>query len=1099
MADKLPDIQTIFNEALERNAGEERTRYLDEACRGVPRIRERVEALLAAYSGGEGFLGGSMPGNAPTIAPTPPVEQPGTYIGPYKLHDEIGEGGMGSVYMAVQKEPIRRKVALKVIKPGMDSKQVISRFEAERQALAMMDHPNIARVIDGGTTESGRPYFVMELVKGIPITDYCDRYRLTTNERLEVFGDICSAVQHAHQKGIIHRDLKPSNILVTQLDGNAIPKVIDFGIAKATADRITEDSWVTAHAQMVGTPMYMSPEQTDVSAADVDTRSDVYSLGVLLYELLTGTTPFDRERMSSVSFDEFRHIIQEEDPPRPSTRLSTLDAALETVADNRHTDPRTLSHEVRGELDWIVMKALEKDRTRRYESASDFASDVRRYLNDEAVVACPPSKLYRFRKFARRNKTVLLTSTLVIMILLGATVVSVWQAVRANKSKDVADHQRKLADDRFIEEQRARTEAQEANLRAEDRTDLALQVVTAMYEDINWLADTPRSEEVREAYVERALQLFEGLEQEKGVNAETQYHLGRLTGQLAVLYRGWGKLEEAMEYANESVKLLEANIDGIRPELDTRFQLARGYGRLAYIEHQRRNLAAATNWLHREVAIYEDLLKTSPGNQEVRRALADAHEVEGDIAAAEGNREKSMQIREDICRMRERLVSDEPENAELHRALAAANHNLAREFEIRGDGVSSADAYQSAIDAQTKALELDPYSKGSRVFLGRHYSQLSHVTYQLLGNTTEAVRLGREAVEIFGDLVDEYPRDTVQRRSLASAYNVLANAFMRAGDLESAREAYEHSLDVLTRLVSEFPNDGTAKLSLALSRVNLGRWLREHTHLEDALRTFTQAIEVLRILTAEEQPQESYYLAVALSGLAATLENMDRMDESLEAYSESRDILRTLVEQYDKNATYRSELGGVLHNIAISHVVRGQCDQAIITLEEAIQHQEAAHRLQPSNQSIRRYLHHHYVLLSEQCANVPSPDVRNPLRAIALARKAIELDPKSAVAWQSLGIAQYRYGEWREAVESLARSNDLASGGDGWQWFFLAMCHHELEDSQQARTWYERAIRWMVKKRPDDTRLRCIANEASKKLGIPLEPNEKKTETGTQP
>ena len=277
-----------------------------------------------------------------TTSSQPTTEKPGTMIGSYKLIEEIGEGGMGNVFMALQKEPVRRKVALKVIKPGMDSKQVVSRFEAERQALAMMDHPSIARVFDGGSTESGRPYFVMELVRGIPITEYCDRHQLTSNQRLELFANVCQAVRHAHQKGVIHRDLKPSNILVTHRDGQAVPKVIDFGIAKATSGQLTEETMVTNFAQMIGTPLYMSPEQVELNSQDVDTRSDIYSLGVLLYELLTGTTPFDREKFSEVSYDELRRIIREEEPPKPSTRLSTLDAALDTVAEKRHTDLRTL-------------------------------------------------------------------------------------------------------------------------------------------------------------------------------------------------------------------------------------------------------------------------------------------------------------------------------------------------------------------------------------------------------------------------------------------------------------------------------------------------------------------------------------------------------------------------------------------------------------------------------------------------------------------------------------------------------------------------------------------------------------------------------------
>jgi serine/threonine protein kinase/Flp pilus assembly protein TadD len=408
----------LFHQALE-HPPDRRGAFLDAACGGDAALRMRVETLLRATENPGSFLQSpAAAAYSPTIAERPVTESPGTVIGAYKLLEQIGEGGFGVVFMAEQTAPVKRKVALKVIKPGMDTRQVIARFEAERQALAMMDHPNIAKVLDAGATETGRPYFVMELVRGVPITDYCDRHQLTPKLRLDLFVTVCQAVQHAHQKGIIHRDIKPSNVLVTLHDDKPVVKVIDFGIAKATSGQLTEKTLFTGFAQLVGTPLYMSPEQASMAGLDIDTRSDIYSLGVLLYELLTGTTPFDKARLQEAAFDEVRRIIREEEPQKPSTRLSSLGDTLPSVSAQRKMEPRKLSQLVRGDLDWIVMKALEKDRARRYETANGFAQDVQRYLADEAVQACPPSVGYRFRKFARRNKRMLVTATLLGAMLL---------------------------------------------------------------------------------------------------------------------------------------------------------------------------------------------------------------------------------------------------------------------------------------------------------------------------------------------------------------------------------------------------------------------------------------------------------------------------------------------------------------------------------------------------------------------------------------------------------------------------------------------------------------------------------------------------------
>ncbi len=517
----------LFNTALDLS-GEDRAAYLDEACMGDPRLRRKVEALLGAHSAADGYFQSAGGAGAAGLRKAMTTEDdfsagfPGSRIGRYKLLEKIGEGGCGVVYMAEQEEPVRRMVALKVIKPGMDTKSVIARFEAERQALALMDHPNIAKIFDAGTTEQesggrgqeaaagsqtsdlrhptsvlrplpsdpGRPYFVMELVRGIRITEYCQDHGLNTRDRLDLFIAVCSAVQHAHQKGIIHRDLKPSNILVSrgvdfqstsaapgglEVDATAGAaehphvKVIDFGIAKATGQTLTDKTLFTQFAQFVGTPAYMSPEQATMSGADIDTRSDIYSLGVLLYELLTGTTPFDAQELLKSGFDEMRRIIRETEPPKPSTRLTqslrSVIAAGTVISQPqaesrepgdgvRKSDIRYPISEIESDLDWIVMKALEKDRTRRYETANGLAADIQRHLTNEPVTARPASKAYRFQKAFRRNKPAFTAAAAVALALIAGAVVSTWQAIEARRARN-AEKEQRLAETR----QRVRADA----------------------------------------------------------------------------------------------------------------------------------------------------------------------------------------------------------------------------------------------------------------------------------------------------------------------------------------------------------------------------------------------------------------------------------------------------------------------------------------------------------------------------------------------------------------------------------------------------------------------------------------------------------------
>jgi serine/threonine protein kinase len=551
------------------------------------------------------------------------IEKPGTVIGPYKLLQQIGEGGMGVVFMAEQTEPIQRSVALKIIKPGMDTRQVIARFEAERQALAMMDHPNIAKVLDAGMTEPasgypGRPYFVMELVKGVPITEFCDEKKLSVRERMELLLPVCEAVQHAHQKGIIHRDIKPTNVLVAEYDSHAVPKVIDFGVAKATAQKLTERTMFTEFGQLVGTFEYMSPEQAKLNQLDIDTRSDIYSLGVLLYELLTGSTPFERNRIREATFDEVLRIIREEEPPTASTRLCSS-KSLASIAANRRTEPAKLSKELRGDLDWIVAKALEKDRNRRYETANGLALDVERYLDDQPVEARPPTRSYRFKKLVRRHKAAMIAGTAVVTALLAAIVILLF------------------TNSRIRQEVRARNQALEAkNVALEDK-DAALstarEAVDRMLTQVasEQFSNMPLSHSLRIALLEDAMAFYERLAGQMGSDASLRHEIANVLHANAGLLREVGRYDHAVSALRQARDLLQtlARTDPNPPtlleelanvEIDLAFTLHRGDEAGLLIDRE------AEAQYRRALKLYDQLERQWPGRCEPtvlgRRMLA---------------------------------------------------------------------------------------------------------------------------------------------------------------------------------------------------------------------------------------------------------------------------------------------------------------------------------------------------------------------------------------------------------------------------------------------------------------------------------------------
>jgi len=566
--------ETLFHEAMAKTNPQERAAFLEAACAGQPELRSAIEALLAASERPGSFLNKpAVARPADTVDHTPATEAPGSVIGPYKLLQQIGQGGFGVVYMAQQEMPVRRAVALKIIKAGMDTDQVIARFESERQALAMMDHPNIAKVLDAGATASGRPFFVMELVKGIQITEFCDKNHFSPETRLKLFIDVCHAIQHAHHKGIIHRDVKPSNVMVTLHDGVPVVKVIDFGVAKATAQKLTERTLFTAYGQMIGTPAYMSPEQAEMSGLDIDTRSDVYSLGVLLYELLTGTTPLEGERLREAGYAEMQRLIREEEPPRPSTRLSSLGDSATVLAGNRGLDVTRLVQLLADDLDWVVMKALDKNRNRRYATPGSFAEDIDRYLRREPILARPPSTAYKLKKLVERNRVAVLTASLVAAALLVGLSAATWQAVRATRAersaiteRDEKERARQAAETQRKEAETQRDRATSAEKVAREQAAIAQAVNDFVQKDLlsqtdvenqpgGAGVDAPRDADIKvRTVLDRAAKTIEGrFASQPRVEAAI-----RLT--LAKAYRALGHNKEAQLHAERSVALRTAHL-----------------------------------------------------------------------------------------------------------------------------------------------------------------------------------------------------------------------------------------------------------------------------------------------------------------------------------------------------------------------------------------------------------------------------------------------------------------------------------------------------------------------------------------------------------
>jgi len=879
------DIKEILDGALGKATAQERAAYLDAACGINTPLRSEVESLLEMQPQVGDFLEVSPLDASVTWDASPLSEGPGTVVGRYKLLEKIGEGGMAVVYMAEQAKPIHRKVALKIIKLGMDTKSVIARFEAERQALALMDHPNIAKVLDAGATETGRPYFVMELVAGVSITEYCDKNNLSTKDRLALFVQVCNAVQHAHQKGIIHRDIKPSNVMVTMHDGVPVPKVIDFGIAKATNQKLTEKTLFTRYAHLIGTPAYMSPEQAELSDLDIDTRSDIYSLGVLLYELLTGTTPFSDEELRKAGYIEMQRVIREQEPAKPSTKLSTLGDTLTDIAKHRGCTPDLLRKAVCGDLDWIVMKTLEKDRVQRYETANGLAEDVRRHLGDEPVAAHPPSTLHRMNKFVRRHRGLVAAAATVIVVLSAGIVASTVFALRAEReakiSKAVSAF---LNEDLLAAVDPEKAKAPEVTVRY--ILDAASENLEGKFKG-SPLAEATVRQTLGETYqklgeyktAESHLARARQIRQEKLGNQ----HIDTLASMnsLARVYCYEGRYDEAEQLQTETLEIQRRVLGEEHPDTLTSMH----------------NLSAVYCAQARYDQAEQLIIKTL----EIRcRILGEEHpdtlaSMNGlaVVYKAQGRWDEAEQLHVEVLEIRRRVLGEEhPDTLGSIKKLANVYLAQAR--------------YDEAEQLYIKVLEIQ-----RRVLGEEHPSTLLSmnnlaVLYRDQAHYDEAKQLQSKVLEIQRRVLGE------EHPATLGSINNLANVYLAQGRSDEAEQLYIKVLEIRRRVLGEEHPDTLGSMH------NLAVLYKDQGHYDEAEQLYVKVLETQRQVLGEEHRET----LGSMHDLAWLYRLQSRYEEAEQLLTETLEIRRRVLGE-----EHPDTLGSMI-NLANVYKAQGRRDEA---------------------------------------------------------------------------------------------------------------------------------------------------------------------------